>query len=263
MSTAQALPKRPFPWMLLVGTAITAAILVWSIQGTKFNLWVLAAGMPNVLRFFKGMLPPWPMDFVTGQLIPPMVETIRIALAASMLGAALALPVAFMASSTVAPNKWVYQITRNLLNLIRTIPDLVLAALLASAFGIGAFPGFLALLVFSFGVVAKLLADTVETIDRGPMDAIATTGATRILQARHGVFPQIAPEFIAYTLYAFEINVRAATVLGLVGAGGVGVLLKPQIAFLNYTNVGIITAVTFGVVMLIDTLSSTIRRRLV
>lgn len=90
MSTAQALPKRPFPWMLVVGIAITSAILIWSIQGTKFNLWVLADGMPNVLRFFKGMLPPWPMDFVTGQLIPPMVETIRIALAASMLGAARA-----------------------------------------------------------------------------------------------------------------------------------------------------------------------------
>jgi ABC-type phosphate/phosphonate transport system permease subunit len=72
--------------MSVVGTAITAVILIWSIQGTKFNLWVLYDGMPNVLRFFKGMLPPWPMDFVTGQLIPPMVETIRIALAASMLG---------------------------------------------------------------------------------------------------------------------------------------------------------------------------------
>ena len=262
MSTHPALPKRPFPWMSVVGIAITAVILIWSVQGTKFNLWVLADGLPNVLRFFKGMLPPWPMDFVTGQLIPPMVETIRIALAASMLGAALALPVAFMASSTVAPNKWVYQITRNLLNLVRTIPDLVLAALLASAFGIGAFPGFLALLVFSFGVVAKLLADTVETIDRGPMDAIATTGATRILQARHGVFPQIAPEFIAYTLYAFEINVRAATVLGLVGAGGIGFILGLQYQAANYPRLGLIVIATIATVVVVDSISAKIRQRL-
>lgn len=263
METPPSLPKRPLQWKLAISLILVLWALMWSIQGTQFNLWVLADALPNVLLFFQGMLPPWPMDFITRQLISPLLETIRIALAASLLGAILALPIAFMAAKTVASSIWIYQITRTLLNLIRTIPDLVLAALLASAFGIGALPGFLALLIFSFGVVAKLLSDTIETIDRGPMDAVSTTGATRILQARHAVFPQIAPEFIAYTLYAFEINIRAATVLGLVGAGGIGMLLKTQIAFLNYTNVGIITAATFIAVLAIDTVSSVIRKRLI
>jgi len=255
-------PSRPpFPWRAWLAGAGVLAVLSWSAAGTRFDLARLVAGLPEIGEFFRGMLPPWPTAFA-GRLVDPMLETLRIAIAASLGGALLALPYCLLGARNLAPTPWAHALGRGLLNLLRTIPDLVLAALLAAAFGIGPAAGFLALLGFSFGVVAKLLADTVETIDKGPMEAVAAAGGTRVAQGALAVLPQVAPDFVAYTLYAFEINVRSAAVLGLVGAGGIGVLLKTQIAFLSYGNVGIIVAATFAVVFLIDTLSGTLRRRL-
>jgi len=253
--------RPPFPWRAWLTGAAVAAVLAWSAAGTRFDLGKLASGTPEILAFFRGMLPPWPAGFAA-RLVDPMLETLRIAIASSLGGAVLALPFCLLGARNLAPAPWAYAAGRGALNLLRTIPDLVLAALLAAAFGIGPAAGFLALLVFSFGVVAKLLADTVETIDPGPIEAVAAAGGTRPAQAIWAAWPQVAPDFVAYTLYAFEINVRAAAVLGLVGAGGIGVLLKTQIAFLSYGNVGIIVAATFVVVFLIDTLSGALRRRL-
>ncbi|MFM7321579.1 MAG: phosphonate ABC transporter, permease protein PhnE [Armatimonadota bacterium] len=253
--------RPPFPWRAWLAAVGVVAVLGWSAAGTRFDPGRLAAGIPEILIFFRGMLPPWPAGFAH-RLWEPLLETLRIAIASSLGGALLALPFCLVGARNLAPTPWVHALGRGVLNLLRTVPDLVLAALLAAAFGIGPAAGFLALLLFSFGVVAKLLADTVETIDPGPMEAVAAAGGTRLAQAVLAVLPQVAPDFVAYTLYAFEINVRAAAVLGLVGAGGIGVLLKTQIAFLNYGNVGIIVAATFVVVFLIDTLSGALRRRL-
>jgi len=255
------LARPPFPWKAWLAGCVVAAILAWSAAGTRFDMAKLVAGAPEILAFFRGMLPPWPVEFAR-KLVDPMAETLRIAVASSLGGALLALPFSLLAARNLARSPAIYHTGRTLLNLIRTIPDLVLAALLAAAFGIGPMAGFLALMVFSFGVVAKLLADTVETIDPGPIEAVAAAGGNRVQQASMAVLPQVAPDFVAYTLYAFEINVRAAAVLGLVGAGGIGVLLKTQIAFLSYGNVGVIVAATFLVVFLIDTLSGMLRRRL-
>lgn len=262
-SSPSALGARPpLPWRGALAAVAVAALLLWSAAGTRFDVAKLAQGLPEILSFFRGMLPPWPGNFAS-RLVEPLTETLRIAVASSLFGALLALPFTLVAARPLAPSPWAYTLGRGVLNLIRTVPDLVLAALLASAFGIGPMAGFLALLVFSFGVVAKLLADTAETIDPGPMEAIAAAGGTRLQQAHMAVLPQIGPDFVAYTLYAFEINVRAASVLGLVGAGGIGVLLKTQIAFLNYGNVGVIIAATFAVVFVIDTFSTWLRSRLV
>jgi phosphonate transport system permease protein len=253
--------RPPLPWKTWFAAGVVGAILVWSAAGTRFDSVKLITAMPEILAFFQGMLPPWPAAFAK-KLVDPLAETLRIAVASSLGGAVLALPFTLLAARNLARSPAVYHAGRSILNLIRTIPDLVLAALLASAFGIGPMAGFLALMVFSFGVVAKLLADTVETIDPGPIEATAAAGGNRIQQAAMAVLPQVAPDFVAYTLYAFEINVRAAAVLGLVGAGGIGVLLKTQIAFLSYGNVGVIVAATFVVVFLIDSLSGALRRRL-
>jgi phosphonate transport system permease protein len=216
--------------------------------------------------FFRKLGPqdgkPWPVEYLA-DIRKAMLETIKIAFAASLIGSALALPYALIGARNLVGARWVYNLGRGLLNLIRTVPDLVLAALLAATFGIGPFPGLLALIIFSFGVVAKLLCDTLETVDPGPLEAVRATGGTRFQQAVFAAFPQVAPDFAAYTLYAFEINVRAAAVLGLVGAGGIGLLLQTNIAFLNYPRVGLIILVTFGVVLAIDTFSTWLRSRLV
>ena len=258
--------KPGFPWRGWLAAAIVVAVLLWSAAGTKFDLPKLLSSGPQVMAFFAQMIPtaehPW-----TTQILPEigkrLLETLRIAVAATICGAALALPFPMVGARTMAAGKVVYAFGRGYLNLVRTIPDLVLATLIAVAFGYNAFSGFMALLLFSFGVVAKLLCDTAETIDPGPMEAIASVGGTRLQRALYGVFPQIAPDFAAYTLYAFEINVRSAAVLGLVGAGGIGTILQKYTAFGNYNKLGLIVAIIFALVIAIDTVSTVLRRKLV
>jgi phosphonate transport system permease protein len=276
-------PKPPFPYRGLVAAAVVVAILVWSVlpQGLGAGLLVWrddqnhAAGVavPSLIEvarlsgiFFRQLFPstghPWPLSALP-EIRDRMWETLRIAFAASIFGSVAALFYAMVGARNLAATRWVYGVGRALLNLIRTVPDLVLAAILAVMLGIGPLPGLVALSVASFGVIAKLLCDTVETLDPGPIEAITAAGGTRLQRALFAVFPQVAPDYLSYTLYAFEYNVRAATVLGLVGAGGIGMLIDRNIAFMDYLRLGEIIAVTFVAVLLIDSLSTFLRSRLI
>ncbi|MDX1934349.1 MAG: phosphonate ABC transporter, permease protein PhnE [Capsulimonadales bacterium] len=264
------IPRPPFPWQGWIAAVAVVGLLWWSSMpppiGTGFNLREVVEGWPQMQVFFQRLFPtpdrPWPLDYLP-QIVNRMTETLKIATAASIFGAVFALPFAMLAARNLAAGRIVYGFGRGLLNLIRTIPDLVLAALLASAFGIGPLPGVLALTIFTFGVVAKLLSDTIETVDPGPQEAITAAGGNRIQQALFAVFPQVAPDFVAYSLYAFEVNIRAAAFLGYVGAGGIGMILNRDVKFFNYGRVGLIITTIFVTVLIIDTVSTTIRRRLV
>lgn len=263
--SAVTVAKPSPPWGVYVAGVVTVAVLVWSAIGTQASLPTLLEGLPNVGKFFTEMLPtaekPWSADLLQ-EIGTRLLETLRIAVAATFFGALLALPFPLLGSRNLA-RQAVYLFGRGVLNFVRSIPDLVLALLIAIAFGFNPFSGFLALLLFSFGVVAKLLCDTVETLDPGPLEAIAATGGTRVEQAVFGILPQVAPDFAAYTLYAFEINVRAASVLGLVGAGGIGVLLSKYVNFMNYGKLGLIIGIIFLVVVAIDGFSTWLRSKLV
>jgi phosphonate transport system permease protein len=245
---------------------VVGGVLIWSAAGTGASVPAFVEGLPRMGDYFRRLLPapesPWPLDYLP-EIRVRLLETIKIALAASFVGALLALPFALMGARNLAGTTLTYNLARGYLNLLRTIPDLVLATLLASAFGIGPFAGLLALIIFTFGVVAKLLSDTIETVDPGPMEAITAAGGTRLQRAVFAVVPQVAPDFVAYALYSFEINVRVAAVLGLVGAGGIGQILLRDIRFFRYGHVGLIIAATFLVVFLIDSASTWLRRRLV
>jgi phosphonate transport system permease protein len=260
------LAKPPFPWRGWLAALIVLLLLWWSAVGTGFSAQALVEGFPEIFAFFHKLLPspetPWPWDYLP-QIRLRMLETIKIAVAATFFGSALALPYALIGARNLAGGRFVYAVGRTILNLVRTVPDLILATLLASVFGIGPLPGLLALVVFTFGVVAKLLCDTVETVDPGPVEAITATGGTRLQRAVFAALPQVAPDFAAYSLYAFEVNIRAAAVLGLVGAGGIGTILQRDISFFHYANVGLIIAATFVVVLILDTLSTWLRSRLV
>lgn len=257
--------KPPFPWRGWLSAAVVAAILIWSARGTEASFGAFFEGLPKMAEYFGKLLPsaerPWPLDYLA-EVKDRLLETVKIALAATVVGSAVALPFVLVAARNLA-TRWVYNVGRGFLNLLRTIPDLVLASLLAAAFGLGPLPGLLALICFTFGVVAKLLSDTVETIDPGPLEAIAAAGGTRLQRAVFAVLPQVAPDYVAYSLYAFEINVRTAAVLGLVGAGGIGQILYRDINFFQYSRVGLIIAATFAVVFLIDSLSTWLRSKLV
>lgn len=241
-------------------------VLWWSAVGTNVNLQTLAEGLPEIGSFFYQLLPsaksPWPLNYLW-QILPRLLETLKMATAATIFGAFFALIFCLGGARNLAAGKVVYNVSRGLLNLIRTVPDLILATLFAAAFGIGPFPGVVALFVVSFGLIAKLLADTLETIDPGPLEAITAAGGSNLERAAFAALPQILPDFLAYTLYAFEVNVRAAAVLGLVGAGGIGMILQTNISFMDYSKVGLIIAVIFLTVLLIDAVSTLIRRRLV
>lgn len=193
----------------------------------------------------------------------PLVDTFRMAIIGAFFGAMLAIPFALLAARNLVKSKYVYYVVRTILNLIRTVPDLVWAALFTGALGVGALPGVLALAVFSFGLNAKLLSESIETIDPGPLEAMQACGASRLQQIRYGVVPQVLPQFLAYGLYVLEINVRASTILGLVGAGGIGVLFKVQMTYGRWHRVGVIILVMLFVVWAIDFISTKVRERLV
>ena len=256
---------RSGAWRGWLSAVILAVVLVWSAQGTNFSFQQLQAGMPDIAHFLRKLFPteehPWDTEYLGRVIAVKLLETLRLALASSFLGALLAVPFTLIGARTLA-RPTLYRIGRGILNFLRSIPDLVLATIFVAAFGIGPVPGFFALLFFSFGVVAKLLCDTIETIDPAPMEAITAAGGTRLQQARYAVLPQVLGELIAYTLYAFEINIRSAAVLGFVGAGGIGFTLQTEFGRLRYDRIGMIITATFVVVFGIDALSTAIRGRL-
>ncbi len=192
-----------------------------------------------------------------------MLETFQMAVIASAIGCLVALPVAFLASRVTAPNLPVFIGDRSILSVVRAIPDVLYALVFVSAVGIGALPGIVALILFNIGVVAKLLSETVDGIDVGPIEAARAGGANRIQTVRWSVLPQVLPHYVAYSLYTFELNIRASTVLGIVGAGGIGYLLIGEYRLFNWSNVSIIVVELFVFVFIIEVISIWLRRRLV
>lgn len=197
------------------------------------------------------------------ETIPFMLETFEIAVIASVIGCAVALPVAFVASRVTTPNPPTFVIGRSILSVVRAIPDILYALVFVAAVGIGPLPGIAALVMFNIGVVAKLLSETVDGVDVGPIEAARAGGANRAQTVRWSVLPQVLPNYVAYSLYTFELNIRASTVIGIVGAGGIGNQLFTQYRFFNWSNVSVIVIELFVLVMAIEFVSIALRRRLV
>lgn len=196
------------------------------------------------------------------KLVEPMLKTLQMSLVGTVIGVVLAVPISFLATTVVTENRWLSTIFRFLLGLIRTIPNLLLAALFVAIFGIGEATGVLTIAVFTFGMVSQLMFQAIETIDFGPIEAAAAVGATKLQIAVWSIAPQVLSQFASYAFYAFEVNVRASTVLGYVGAGGIGVILNSSLALLNYERVSIIILTILITVALVDKLSERVRRSL-
>lgn len=195
------------------------------------------------------------------RVFPALIETIQMAITGTVIGVALALPVSFLSTTIFTNNAWITGFFRAILNIIRTIPDLLLASLFVAVFGIGTFTGMLTIAVFTFGMVSKLFYETIDTIDLKPVESLTSVGATKMQTARFAIIPQIMPNVISYSLYAFEINVRASTVLGYVGAGGIGITLQAAMSLMRYDRVSVIILVILAVVATIDLLSAWARRK--
>ncbi|HFJ9439968.1 MULTISPECIES: phosphonate ABC transporter, permease protein PhnE [Bacillus] len=257
---SKSIPKPPSKLKHML-TFLLVILLLWgsSVQ-VDASFSKLVIGFPNMMDLLKEMVPP---DWSYFQVITTaMLDTIRMAIIGTTLGAILAIPLALFAASNVFTSTFLYGPARLVLNFIRTIPDLLLAAIFVAIFGIGPLPGILALTFFSIGLVAKLLYESIESIDPGPLEAMTAVGANKIQWIVYGVIPQVKAHFVSYVLYTFEVNVRAAAVLGLVGAGGIGLYYDRTLGFLQYEQTASIIIYTLVVVLLIDYVSTLLREKL-
>ena len=206
---------------------------------------------------------PWSWEFGSRTVGDPLIETFRIAIIATVLGCSLALPVAFMASKLTTLNTAVYLPDKAFMNLIRTIPDLFWAMLFVSAVGPGPFGGAIALTIFSLAIMSKLFSETIDSADPGPLEAAKSTGGKHFPAIRTAVLPQVLPNYVAYALYIFEINIRASFVIGLVSAGGIGRILERERVGFQFDRVLAVVIAIFVIVLVIEQISVALRRRLV
>jgi len=215
----------------VLGVAVAVVFLLWSFQGAGFNFQKLGEGTINMANFIGRLFPP---DFSKmGLIIELLIETVQMAIVSTVLGAILSLFIAMAAASNLAP-KWVYYPARWTMNVIRAIPDLVFALMFVSAVGLGPFAGILAMTLGSIGSIGKIYAEAMESVDNGPIVAMKSIGASHRQVIQYGVLPQAAPLLVSYTLLLFEGSVRGATMLGLVGAGGIGLELTTAMRMYDY-----------------------------
>jgi phosphonate transport system permease protein len=241
---------------LLAAGAVLVA-LAWDTGADPIRF---VRGVPWMLDFVRRSVPPDPA--VLGPALVGAWRTLEIALLGTAVAAALAVPLGFLSARNVVPPA-VYYPARSVLNFLRSVDTLVYALLFVAAVGLGPFPGVLAVVAYTTTSLAKLYSETIEGIDPGPVDAITATGASRLQVLRFAVLPQVLPLFLSYILYRLESNIRAATILGFVGAGGIGFYLQTYLRMIDYPAASTVLLVTIAMVMVVDFASSRLRARLI
>lgn len=257
-----ALPARPgsSPWLRLVGLLVGAAILAWSFSGTSFSLAELLAGWPAVADLVSKMLPP--SQSVIPRLWGPLFTTVQMAIVGTAVAACAAVPLGILGASNVTPHLGMRRVVRFVLNGLRTIPELVYALLFVAAVGLGPFAGVMALLLHSAGFLGKVYSEALESVDPKPSEALRGMGVSGPQAAWYAVVPQALPIMASYVLYNLEVNFRAATVLGLVGGGGIGFELQVALSLFHLHDVATIVIFIGAGVVVLDAISSLLRRRL-
>lgn len=243
----------------MFGVLIAVAVFIWSANGAQFDFLKLGEGAANMGQFISRMFPPDFSDFPNFSLL--LLETLQMAVVGTVLGAGLSLLMAFGAASNIAPT-WLYYPCRWTMNIIRSLPDLVIALMFVSAVGLGPFAGILAMTVGSIGSIGKVFAEAMEAVDRGPVTAMESVGASKRQIVQYAILPQALPMLTSYTLLLFEGNVRGATILGLVGAGGIGLELTTAMNRYEYPHLGAMVICIILLVTAIDQLSAIIRKKI-
>jgi len=256
-------PSRPLTQRLLDvlvwgGILILLLVSIGPVQLSRLPL--LFSKSSNMQEFVTGFAHP---DFGEWRTyVAAMWMTVEIALWGTLLAIALAIPLGLLAARNVTP-PWIQHPVRRLLDLMRALPVLVIGIMFIVAVGVGPLPGVLALALNTGGVLGKLFSEAVETVDPRPVEGVRATGATPLQQIAWGVIPQVAPLWTSYALYRFESNARDATVLGLIGAGGIGQLMMDSLNGFKFDETAMIVIVIIVAVSLIDLLSQAMRSRLI
>jgi phosphonate transport system permease protein len=253
------LPPRDMKRSLssLVGWGLFLAVLMWSWEGAEMRPLDLFIYADNMREFATGFFPPdfheWPT------FLDQMIVTVQIAVWGTVLSVICAIPCGVLSAENVAP-WWIYQPMRRLMDAARAINEMVFAMLFVVAVGLGPFAGVLALWIHTTGILAKLFSEAVEAIDPRPVEGIRATGAGKVQEVIYGVIPQVLPLWISFALYRFESNVRSATVLGIVGAGGIGVVLWEYIRGFYYAETAAVIIIIIGTVVVLDVISQRLRK---
>ncbi len=229
-------------------------------NATGFDLGRLIERKNHFWSLVNEMFPPaW--DYMS-ELISPMVDTIVMSILGTALGCLIALPVSFYLSANFKLNKTYLVTHRAVLSIFRTLPTMVYAQLLSIVVGTGTVAGTTSIMIFTYTVAVKMLYEQIETVDMGPYEAMESTGASRTKCMIKAVFPQIRGYFWSTVLYCFEMNVRSAAILGYVGAGGIGVLINQELKWRNYAHTGLMVLILVITVVIIETISREIRKKL-
>ena len=252
---------------------LVVIVYVLSMLETGTNPKAFIEGLPMMGEFVGKMFPPhfidWDAPYYYNRdadipfLLEKAVETIQMAVVGTFLAVIFGFLLAMVAARNISPNIFVYQAARTICDSFRGISELVWALLFVSMLGLGPFTGIMALAVHNTGALGKYFSEAIEAIDVGVLDAVEASGATRTQVFFHGVMPELGALFMSYILYYFEHNLRQATVLGVVGAGGIGTSLLLSMTYFNFEKVLTIVMIMLSMVIVTDWLSGIIRKRLI
>jgi phosphonate transport system permease protein len=266
-----AIPR--FSWKPALAVLIILGLTGWSIAGTEFDLIKLLTSTGPIERFVSEMFPPDLSAVTLRTTATGIIETFQMSFLGALIGAIVASPLAAFATGeapTVGASRGErllrvvpYHLSRFILNVFRSVPDILWALVFVVALGLGPFPGTLALAVHSTGILGKLYSETLEAVPSRPVEALRATGASALQTFLFGRLPQAMSGFTSLTLYQWECNIRSATILGFVGAGGIGQQILVSMNLFDYPKVATLVGATIVVVLLVDRFSAAVRRRLV
>lgn len=257
-------PRRRRPsGRVTVLVGLVLALHLVAVRETEISVRTLLEGYRGMADFVSSAFPP---DLSWSQTLEPGLRGALVTFAIGLMGTTLALPgslvLAVLGSRTTTPGPAAYQVARTVMSTLRAIPDVVFALIFVTAVGLGPFAGVLALVFHGTGVTAKLWSEAMDEVDPGPVEALRTTGASRIQILQHAVLPTVAPTFVGLVLYRLDTNVRTSLVLGLVGAGGIGFLINQSIQLFRFDQMLTHILIVLVLVVAVDQVSTLVRKRL-
>lgn len=234
-------------------------VYTWAWKGLKIDQEVLQSSWPYLVDFMSRLFPP---DLeILDVAVNALIETIQMSLWGTTLGAILSIPIAICSAHNIAP-QWLQWLANLLQNAVRSVPSIVLGLLFVAATGLGAPAGMLALSIYTIGYLAKFYQEAIESVESKSLESLEVIGASWLQVLQYGIIPQVLPLGLGYTLWMFEYNIRSASVLGVVGAGGIGFELASYIKSFEYNKATTMILVLLVVVTVIDRLSSQLRKSL-
>lgn len=252
--------KQRLQWFICIFFLLV--LTIWAAMGTNFNIFILLSGIAEGFRFIAiDLLPPSPVTLPS--LLNSTLDTICMSFVAMVAGSLIAAIIAMFTAVTTAPFPRLRYIFRACTALLRNIPVLIWTLILVSSFGLGNLVGILSLLIVSIGMLVRCFAESLEEIDRGQLEALKAAGATHLQVITGAVLPQFWPSFIGWSLFNLEINIRASTIVGMVGGGGLGFMIQSGIKLFQYKQVSMAIIVVILIVLTTEWVTGRVRERLI